>query len=72
MPEIITVARTGLCEACAARLVHILTVELLGQRRKHGDALDFRCPKCGEAGTIEGKASEHISGLQTRVSSSLW
>jgi RNase P subunit RPR2 len=63
-----TVVRTGICAACQTRLTHVLVLESLERRREHGDIVEWRCPKCAAPGTIEGKASERLVGLQTNIS----
>ena len=55
-----TVVRTGVCQSCLTQLTHVLVIQPLDQRRAHGDTVEWRCPTCGEPGTIEGKAREQI------------
>jgi RNase P subunit RPR2 len=69
MPTPRTVVRIGICEACSTRLTHVLDLES-GDHRDQGNSLEFRCPKCGQAGRIAAKATERLVGLQTRVSGS--
>jgi len=49
-------------------LTHVLVLEPLERRRERGDVVEWRCPRCAEPGTIEGKASERLVGLQTNIS----
>ena len=65
-----TVVRTGVCQSCLTQLTHVLVIQPLDQRRAHGDTVAWRCPTCGEPGTIEGKAREQIVELQTNISRS--
>jgi RNase P subunit RPR2 len=69
MPTPRTVVRTGICDACGARLTHVLNLES-GDPRNRGNNLEFRCPKCGQAGRIAAKATERLVGLQTKLSGS--
>jgi hypothetical protein len=65
-----TVVRTGVCQSCLTKLTHVLVLEPLERRRAQGDSIEWRCPTCDEPGTIAGKASERIVGLQTNISRS--
>jgi len=59
-------ATTDTCQACQAKLTHLLTLHVLAGHDEPPNMAPFICPKCGHAGTVAVQIGRRIVRVETK------
>ena len=66
LPNTTTTASTDVCQACLAKLTHVLTLEPLDNHDEPNMA-PFSCAQCGHLGTVAVQAGHRIVKVETKA-----